>query len=147
MAFNRLQQYGTFVSTPPVPGILLHYVYDAKLKNELPYWDRFPLCLPTDLYEDGWLGLNLHYVPQKTRQTILNELYKYADYNPRARVEASYKLLKGASIFDDVKPCIKRYLTTHVKSRLLEINPVHWDKIIKLPTAQWQNSTPYKGAK
>src|SRR6185436_17894403 len=117
MSFNKIQQYGTFVSTPRVPGILIHFVYDAKLKSELPFWDRFPLCLPTDLYQDGWLGLNLHYVPQRTRSTILNELYKYADYNPRARVEASYKLLKTASIFEDVKPCIKRYLVTHVKSR------------------------------
>lgn len=146
MSFQSLQQYGSFVTTPTV-GRLYHYVYDAKLKDELPYWDKFPLALIADPYPDGWIGYNFHYVPQRTRKVILNELYKYMEFDPVTRVRSSYGFLKQISIFPDIKPCIKRYLTSHIKSRLFEINPIAWDEIIKMPTARWQTGVPYRGAK
>jgi hypothetical protein len=146
MFTNKIKGFGQFESTPTL-GVPCHFVYDAKFKDELPYWDKFPLCIPADNAKNGFLGWNLHYVTQRTRKIILDELFKYAEFTPRAKLEASYKFLKSISIFDDIKPCIKHYLISHVKSKFLNIDPHNWYKVIKLPTAKWQNSTPYPNAK
>jgi len=146
MSFINLKDLGSFDIRPTL-GVPCHFIYDAKLKDTLPYWDKFPLCIPADNAQGGFLGWNLHYVPQKTRKVILDELFKYAEFEPRARLEASYKFLKSISIFEDIKPCIKHYLSTHVRSRYLNIDAHNWYKILKLPTAQWTKGKPYPNAK
>ena len=45
-----------------IPGRLYFFIYTAKLKNELPLWDRFPLVVPLELYKDGFLGINFNYL-------------------------------------------------------------------------------------
>ncbi len=144
--FTNLKDLGKYDIRPSL-GVPTFFMYDAKLKDVLPYWDKFPLCIPADNAKGGFLGWNLHYVPQRTRKIILDELFHYADFEPAARLEASYKFMKSLSIFEDIKPCIKHYLTNHVKSRYLNIAPHNWYKIMKLPVAQWQNGKPYRNAK
>ena len=39
----------------PIYGNLNMFFYDPKLKNKLPYYDRFPLVLPLERYSDGFL--------------------------------------------------------------------------------------------
>jgi hypothetical protein len=144
--FKDTRQFGTYSSTPHI-GVLSHFYYDAKLKEQLPYWDRFPLCIPADNAKGGFLGWNLHYVPQRTRKIILDELLKYMEFEPVKRLQASYGFMRKLSIYEEIKPCIKHYLLDHVKSRYLEINSVHYAKIIKMPTAQWVKGTPYRNAR
>ena len=43
-----------------IKGRLYFFLYDPKTKDELPYYDRFPLVLVLEKYDDGFLGLNLH---------------------------------------------------------------------------------------
>ena len=43
-----------------VIGRMYFFYYDAKNKDKLPQWDRFPLVLPIERYGNGFLGLNLH---------------------------------------------------------------------------------------
>ena len=45
-----------------------------KLKNKLPYYDRFPLTLPIEQYSDGFLGINLHYLSILMRIRLLDRL-------------------------------------------------------------------------
>ena len=47
------------------PGRLYLYMYDAKHKATLPYWDKYPLVFPYAETEDrkGFYGLNMHYLP------------------------------------------------------------------------------------
>jgi hypothetical protein len=141
-----LRKLGKFTPTPML-GTVVHFMYDAKLKDELPYWDKYPLCIPADTAKGGFLGWNLHYVPQRVRKIILDELFKYMEFQPQQRLQASYGFLKKMSIFEDIKPCIKHYLADHVRSRYLTINSVYWSQVIKMPTAQWQKDKPYRGAK
>ena len=42
----------TQLRTSIVPGNLYMYVYDPKTKEELPYYDRFPLVFPYQKVED-----------------------------------------------------------------------------------------------
>lgn len=150
IGFTDLKKYGDFSTTPTI-GVVCHFVYDPKLKAELPYYDRFPLCIPADPKgDDGFLGWNLHYVPQRARKVILDQLFKHMQYynsDPRARMQASYGFLKKLSTYDVIKPCIKHYLYAHVRSRYLNISPVYYSKIIKMPTARWTKGNPYQGAK
>ena len=70
---NRIKELGT----PSVPELLRSgdagrrpaakslnmFVYSPKLRNKLPYYDTFPLVLPLKNYNNGFLGLNFHYLP------------------------------------------------------------------------------------
>ena len=50
-------------SRNPFFGRLNMFFYDPKLKATLPYYDRFPLVLPLKRFENGFLGINFHYLP------------------------------------------------------------------------------------
>jgi hypothetical protein len=147
---NDVKQFGTKANYPTI-GVLTHFVYDALLKDSLPTWDKFPLCLPIGPWQRtpsgmSFLGLNLHYVPQRTRKLILDQLLKHAvtyKRNPKLRIMVDYLFLKSASNFEDVKPCIKRYLRSHIESVFINIDPTYYNKIIKMPTAKWAGKRPY----
>ncbi len=127
-------------------GRMYTFFYNAKTKNKLPYWDRFPLVIILDLREDGFTGLNLHYIPPRYRVRLLYELYKYvildddeyAEEEMRMRIKMTYQLITGISKLKMYKPCFKRYLTTQIEGRALEITPEYWDSMAMLPLAQWQ---------
>jgi len=117
-------------------GRMYFYFYDPKTKDELPYYDRFPLVLPIEQYNDGFLGLNLHYIHPRYRITLLDKLSQTAtdtrfDLNTELRI--NYQYLKGATKAFEAMPCIKRYLYSHVKSRFIEIFADEWDIACLLP--------------
>ena len=45
-----------------VYGSMYNFEYDPKTKATLPYYDRFPLCIPIQKAKGGFHGLNLHYL-------------------------------------------------------------------------------------
>ncbi len=55
-------------------GRMYTYQYDPKLKDVLPVWDKFPLVIPIEMYSDGFLGLNLHYLDPYSRLILLDRL-------------------------------------------------------------------------
>ena len=128
-----------------VLGGLYCYYYDPKTKDDLPYYDRFPLVLVLERYNDGFLGLNLHYLPVKYRIAFLDKLMGYASYNDEdevKRMRVTYDILNASRRFREFKPCIKRYLTTHIKSRILTIQPGEWDVAVMLPMHQFKGAKP-----
>ena len=62
-------------------GRMYFYFYDPKTKDTMPYYDRFPMVLVLEKYPDGFLGLNLHYLPIKYRIAFLDKLLDMAQYN------------------------------------------------------------------
>lgn len=128
-------------------GKMFLYFYDAKMKEELPYWDKFPLILCVDVAEDGWYGLNLHYLPLPLRIKLFESLLTLADNQQLDKVDRlrmSYKVLKGFSQFPEAKPCFKRYLASYVQSDLLEIEPVDWETAVFLPVEMFQKQPKEK---
>ena len=119
-----------------VIGKMFFFEYDPKHKRTLPIYDRFPLVFPIERYSDGFLGLNLHYLDVGTRRSVLGELMMYAS-NKRmdeyTKLKLSYELLTKTRLINYVSPCIKRYLTGHVRSDFIEITANEWDKVIELP--------------
>ena len=137
---QKLLQEGNTIEMALI-GKMFLYFYDAKLKKELPYWDKFPLVIPIEIYKDGWLGLNLHYLDRPLRTRLFDKLLQFANdksLDKITKLRLSYGLLKNVSRYPEVRPCIKRYLTTHVRSELLKIEPIDWEIALFLPVEQFQ---------
>ena len=124
-------------------GQMFTFSYDAKLKKKLPYWDRFPLVFMIETYNDGFLGLNLHYLPLSYRSRLMDALYRTMN-NKRndesTRLIISYQILKSAAKYRYFKPCVKRYLLGHVGSSYMRILPNEWDMALCLPTERFQKA-------
>lgn len=121
-------------------GQMITFWYSAKLKDELPYWDRLPLIFPIEIYKDGFLGINLHYLPPYLRAKLMDALYTNMNnqrYDKTTRLLINYQILKSAAKYRWFKPCVKRYLTSHVQSRFIRIEPTEWDMALMLPTERF----------
>lgn len=126
---------------PQQLGRMCMYFYDPKLKEELPYYDRFPLIIPIELYKDGFLGLNLHYLPPNRRAILMDSLYRNVIKNKhldeKKRIMISYQIVKAASRNRNFLPCVKRYLYDHLRSRIYIVDPQDWNIALFLPTERW----------
>jgi hypothetical protein len=67
IAFNYL--FDNAVGTVMVGDVYL-FEYDPKYRSILKHWDKYPLVLVTNIYEDGFLGANFHYTTQKQRMIL-----------------------------------------------------------------------------
>jgi len=117
-------------------GRMYFYFYDPKTKDKMPYYDRFPLVIPIERYNDGFLGLNLHYIHPKHRMILLDKLSETATNNTfdeNTKLRLSYAYLARATKAFEATPCIKRYLFTQIESRFLEITADEWDIACMLP--------------
>lgn len=123
-----------------VVGRMYFFYYDAKTKDKLPMWDRFPLVLPIERYGTGFLGLNLHYLDVGARQALLGQLMKYKNnnkMNETTKLRLSYDLLQSTKASKMAAPCIKRYLFSQVRSQFVEVTADEWDQAIQLPVQQF----------
>ena len=112
-------------------GALNMFIYDPKLKNKLPYYDTFPLVLPIERYRDGFLGINFHYLPYALRARLMSRL----DPN------ANYSALKNVRL---VKPTLKRYLNSNVRSRFRKLEEEDFMTAIMLPVQRFKKSSTNK---
>jgi hypothetical protein len=119
-------------------GKMYSFFYDPKHKETLPYYDTFPLVIVIGPKgNNGFLGLNLHYLPPVLRARLMDNLYQTLNnkkFDSTTKMKINYELLSGASRFRYFKPCVKHYLFDHVKSKYLEIEPRFWDIALMLPT-------------
>jgi hypothetical protein len=127
-------------------GGLYCFYYDPKTKDDLPYWDKFPLVLVLEKYNDGFLGLNLHYLPIRHRAAFLDKLMDFAVTRDDdiMRMKVTYDILVSSKRYREFKPCIKRYLFTHMKSKILKIQPNEWEVAVFLPMHQFKGAKPQK---
>lgn len=124
-------------------GSMYLFQYDPKLKETLPYYDRFPMVVAFKGVGAGFLGLNLHYLPLGPRAKLLDALYTTMSndrYDKSTRFSIAYALLKGASSFRFFEPCVKHYLLGHVQSKFLYIHPKHWDIAAFLPLQSFEKA-------
>ena len=123
-----------------IAGNMYMYFYDPKYKDELPYYDRFPLAIMVEPAKGGFYGLNLHYLKPTIRAAFLDELMKTAPQKitDKSRIRARYKLLASSKKYKEFKPCFKHYLTEHIKSKLVRVPMSEWEVAIFLPTEQFK---------
>ena len=129
----------------PKIGRMYMFVYDPKGKEELPFYDRFPLIFMVEPAQGGFYGINMHYLPPILRARLMDALYETqvngVVSNETTRLKITYQLLKKASRFRWFKPCFKHYLFQHVRSKLIYVPPEEWDMTVFLPTEQFKKAT------
>ena len=124
-------------------GYMYAFRYDPKTKNDLPYYDTFPLIFPVRMDSDGFLGINFHYLPPVLRAKLMNALYSTLTnkkYDDTTKVKISYSILQSASKYRFFKPMLKKYLRSHVRSQFLEVQVNEWDIAIFLPTESFRKA-------
>jgi hypothetical protein len=148
-SFRRINENKFFkddtarLTKKPLVGNMYMYFYDAKHKDTLPYYDRFPLVFPFAQAKGGFLGLNLHYLPLDQRAVLMNALYDVTSnkrYDESTKMKLNYETLKSASKFKLFKPCVKHYLVSQVQTQFMYIYPSEWDIALFLPTERFQGA-------
>lgn len=132
---NILQKNERLVTNVGI-GRMYLFMYDPKTKDDLPYFDRFPLIFPFQKVTGGFYGVNMHYLPHILRARLMDALYTVANNKANddtTKLRLSYQVLDTASKFRYFKPCVKHYLNNHVKSRFLWVPAEQWDTALFLP--------------
>ncbi len=130
-----------------LPGNMYMFFYDAKHKDTLPYWDRFPLVIPFRSVVNGFYGINLHYLPYLLRFKVLGALHQYAsdkEIKEDTRIKASWSIIETAARTPQIKHCVKHYLNNHVQSKFLQIKYPDWVVASQLPVERFVGSTKQK---
>ena len=122
-------------------GSMMLFGYDPKTKKELPYYDRFPLVIIAELHNDGFSGINVHYLPNKYRAQLMDALDHIARSNTDDRLDLSYRLLKNVRALRYFKPCYKRYLNNHTVTNYVPIEQKYWDIALFLPLSRFEKAT------
>ena len=131
-------------SSRPFFGNLNMFFYDPKFKKTLPYYDRFPLVLPIERYSNGFLGINLHYLPIPLRIRLLDELMDYStdtNFDSKTKINANYSKLKNVKL---LKPTLKRYLAGKVKSRFRRVDADEFTVATLLPVQRFSKASDNK---
>ena len=147
---NKIREFGTpkaldlirdgKQATRPFFGRLNMFFYDPKLKQKLPYYDRFPLVLPLEKYTDGFLGINFHYLPIPLRVRLLDRMVDFSSntkFDESTVLDVDYSAVKRIRL---VKPTLKRYLAGKVKSRFRRIDADEFIVATLLPVARWSKA-------
>tara|TARA_B100000029_G_scaffold298644_1_gene291698 strand:- start:2050 stop:2607 length:558 start_codon:yes stop_codon:yes gene_type:complete len=125
----------------PFYGKLNMFFYDPKFKKKLPYYDTFPLVLPLETYSDGFLGVNLHYLPIPLRIKLLDRLVDYSNntaFDESTRLVVDYSRLKKIKL---IKPTIHKYLAGHVKSQFRRIDADEFTVATLLPVQRFKKAS------
>ena len=134
---NILQKSNSAVKRNNVKiGQMFLFAYDAKHKDTLPYYDRYPLIFPFSKVNDGFLGINMHYLPPIFRARLMDALYSNLNnskMDDTTKLKLSYSILSSMSKYKYFQPCVKRYLNSQVDSRFVYIDPKEWDFALFLP--------------
>lgn len=126
-------------------GNMYMFMYDPKTKKTLPFYDRFPLIFPIGPAPGGFYGINLHYLHPRLRAILMDRLMtdviSNEKYDQSTKLRLSYRILQSASKYRYFEPCVKHYLTSHVKSRMIYIYPAEWNMALFLPTEQFEGAS------
>ena len=124
-----------------IPGRLYFFMYNPKHKNTLPYYDTFPLVLPIQRFSDGFLAINFHYLRPPDRAILFDEIKIFANdrtLGPMTKIKIKYDMMRGFTRFKRAKPCLKRYLTTYMKSQFIPVGTDEWATALFLPVEQFR---------
>ena len=66
------------------------FEYNPKTKLQLARWDRYPLVLVTNIYEDGFMGANFHYTTEKQRMILAK---KFLNRNVRIPLKLLHRYI------------------------------------------------------
>ena len=130
--------------TTPFFGRMNMFIYAPKFAKKLPYYDTFPLVLPLERYSDGFLGINLHYLPTTLRIGLLDRLVDFSNnenFDETTVLNLSYTAVKGIRA---VKPTLHKYLSGYVRSRFRRIDADEFTIATLLPVQRFKKESADK---
>jgi len=122
-------------------GRMYMFVYNPKLRKQLPFYDQFPMVFVLEFRKEGFLGINLHYLPIRLRARLFNELtilMTTEALNENTRLRLSYQIIKNATKFHNALPLIREYKNKYIRSRMLEVQARDWEIALFLPAEQFR---------
>jgi hypothetical protein len=130
--------HGDYAQYPEI-GKMYMFMYDAKHKATLPYWDKFPLVFPFRQLDDGFIGVNLHYLPYPARIAMLDKLVgiRLKSTSRHHKIQLSWDLIQGVVSYRPLAGCVHRYLFNHLRSGLRVIDSGDWATASLLPIQQF----------
>ena len=141
---NLLGEDATRMINKIKPGNMYMFLYDPKYKQQLPFYDRFPLIFPFHVESDRFWGINLHYLPHKIRAQLMDSLYDLTNnqrYDESTKLRITYSLLNRAARAKWIQPCVKQYLFDHLESRFMYVYPSEWDIALFLPLERFSKAS------
>ena len=148
---DKIKEFGTPKSadlirdgkrtSSPTFGLLNMFIYDPKLKDKLPYYDTFPLVLPIEKYSNGFLGINMHYLSMPIRIRLLDRLVDYSNndkFDKSTELRVDYSRLKR---IDLIKPCLKRYLASNVRTEFRKVEADEFMVATLLPVQRFKKQS------
>jgi hypothetical protein len=136
---NKILREGNKVNVI-FPGEMYLFQYDPKTKDQLPYYDIYPLVLPFRKMENGFLGINLHYLPYAVRMFTLKQLNSFVNnrrMDETTRVRLSWRLLESSIKFEPAKACVKHYISEQLQTRMMKIDYPDWIIASQLPVERF----------
>ena len=119
-------------------GKMYMFMYDAKTKDKLKYYDYFPITICLKRYSTGFMGVNLHYLSPKYRALLMDGLYEfYREIEDESYFQIKYPTIKSVSKLRWAKPCFKQYQYSYIDSRIVEVRPEHMDMAVMLPSQRF----------
>ena len=117
------------VTVRPNFGTMNLFYYRPKGAAKLPYYDIFPLVIPIGRrLNDGFVGLNFHYLSVPQRWLLLERLSMFQVPSELDSFDTEEGAGDVMALFwskirrkRGVKPIVKKYLTKNIRSRFLKI--------------------------
>lgn len=124
-------------------GNMYFFYYNAKHRDTLPVWDKFPLVFPFSIHPDGFTGLNFHYLPFGSRIYLLDSLLSINNQklDANTQLKLSWSTIKGVSKLNFAEVAVHRYLMGYLASPLKLIEPLEWETALALPVQQFVGNT------
>ncbi len=114
-------------------GDIFCYYYNPKYRNELPYYDMFPMIMLIGTDQDTFTGLNFHYLPPKFRAILLDRV--------NAKVGKGIINWKKISKIPQVAPTVKRYRFDHIMRKVVPIEENEQEIAIFLPLERFRKAS------
>lgn len=143
---GRVQYKDRFQAVAPSqPGIgrLYFFGYDPLHRDTLPFYDAFPLTIPISKYDDGFLGLNLHYLAPAPRAALLDQLMAVTRRagTAQAHMALSWQVVQSIAKVPGYDRCVHRYLTDHITTPLVRVNEDSWETACLLPVQEFKGAS------
>lgn len=137
---NLLKTTRDLQSSRVLPGSMIFFGYDPKYKEVLPYYDKFPLSFIFSMDKLHFTGINFHYLSIPIRIKLYDKMWQIAKNSrlPTQQVlSLTWQLLGNVSKFPECAVSVKKYLYSHIQTRVIKINLEDWKIAIMLQNEQF----------
>lgn len=111
------------------------YNYLPKYAESLDYFDITPCVYVLSIANNGFTGLNLHYLPPSERNRLLYIIKQHSQSNELALLKLLEYLKRKYPYYNKI---VKRYLYSHIMSNIQMIDDKYFPLVANLPLAKFK---------